>query len=100
MVEKSEDYYCPPAKEMDLTILVEKLWWDIIHSESQIPSELTEEWYLEFQDGYEILIEREAPTSWVYQQRSQSSVESENENEESKWDLKMDDYDKESREYY
>jgi len=27
-------------------------------------------------------------------------VESENENEVSKWDLKMDDYDEESREYY
>jgi len=26
MVEKSGDYYYPPAKEMDLTILVEKLW--------------------------------------------------------------------------
>ena len=35
-----------------------------------------------------------------YQQGSQLLMESENINKESKWDSKMDDYDKESKEYY
>ncbi|SRR6266540_415071 len=45
MVEGSQNHYCPPA---DLTILTDKLWWDITHLGSQILSELTEEWYSEF----------------------------------------------------
>ncbi len=57
MVEKNKDLYCPPAREADLTILVDKPWWDIIHSGPQTPSDLTKEWYLEFQDRYEIPIE-------------------------------------------
>ncbi len=36
----------------------------------------------------------------MYQQGSQSLAESENINEESKWNSKMDDYDEKSREYY
>ena len=32
MVEESEDHYCPPAKEMDLTILVDKSWWYTTYS--------------------------------------------------------------------
>jgi len=55
MVEENKDHYCPPAREMDLTILTDKSWWDIIHLESQTLSELTEEWYPEFQDEYKIL---------------------------------------------
>ena len=66
MVKESENHYYPLAKEMDLTILVDKLWWDITHSESQILSELTEEWYSEFQDGYEIPIEQEVPIALTY----------------------------------
>ncbi len=54
MVEENQDHYCPSAREMDLTILTNKPWWDTTHSGPQIPSELTEEWYPEFQDGYEI----------------------------------------------
>ncbi len=42
IVEESEDHYCLPAKEIDLTILVDKLWWDITYLGSQISSELTE----------------------------------------------------------
>ncbi len=100
MVEENQDHYCLPTRETDPTILTEKLWWNTTHSGSQTLSELTEEWYSEFQDGYKTLPQQEAPTSQVYQQGSQSPVESENENEVSKWDLKMDDYDEESREYY
>jgi len=48
MVEEDQDHYCPPARETDLTILTNKLWWDTTYSGSQIPSELIEEWYLEF----------------------------------------------------
>ncbi len=48
MVKESEDHYCSPVKEMDSTILINKLWWDTIHLGSQIPLELTEEWYSEF----------------------------------------------------
>ncbi len=70
------------------------------HPFRETPSNLTKEWYPEFQDGYETPVEQEVPTSQAYQQGSQSPVESENINEESKWDSKMDDYDKESREYY
>ncbi len=43
MVEKNKDYYCPPVRETDLTILTNKPWWDIIHSGSQTLSDLTEE---------------------------------------------------------
>ena len=99
MVEENQDHYCPSAREMDLTILTNKPWWDTTHSGPQIPSEVTEEWYPEFQDGYEILSQQEAPISQAYQQGSQSPVESED-LEESKWDSKMDDYDEEFREYY
>ena len=99
-MKENQDHYCSPTRETDQTTLADKLWWDTTHSESQIPSELTEEWYSEFQDGYEIPIEQEDLMAQSYQQESQSSVESENINEKSKWDLKMDDYNEESREYY
>src|SRR6266498_3461747 len=98
MVEEDQDHYCPPARETDLTILTDKPWWDTTHSGSQTLSEITEEWYPEFQDGYETSHQQEAPTSQAYQQGSQSPIESED--EESKWDSKMDDYDEESKEYY
>src|SRR6266542_5600506 len=100
MMEENQDYYCPSAREIDLTILTNKLWWDTTHSGPQTSSELTEEWYLEFQDGYETPPQQEVPTSQVYQQGSQSPVESEDDNEESKWDSKMEDYDEEFKEYY
>ncbi len=100
MVEENKDYYCPPARETDPTILTDKPWWDTTHSGSQIPSEITEEWYPKFQDGYETPPQQEVLTSQAYQQGPQSSVESENDNEESKWDSKMDDYDEESKKYY
>src|SRR6266542_1993842 len=74
MVEENKDHYYPPAKETDLTIFTDKPWWDTTHSGPQTPSEITEEWYPEFQDGYEI--PQEAPTSQAYQQGSQSPVES------------------------
>ncbi len=45
--------------------------------------------------------QQETSISQTYQQGSQSPVKSENDNEKSKWDLKMNDYDEEeSREYY
>src|SRR6266511_3682233 len=100
MVEENQDHYCPPARETDPIILTNKPWWDTTHLGSQIPSNIIEEWYPEFQDGYEIPPQQEAPTSQVYQQGPQSPVESEGNNEESKWDSKMDDYDDEAREYY
>ena len=101
MVEKNKDLYCPPAREADLTILVDKPWWDIIHSGPQTPSDLTEEWYSEFQNKYKIPIKQKVLIIQEYQQESQSLVESENDmNGESKWDSKMNDYDKEFREYY
>ena len=100
MVEENQDHYCPPIREMDSTILTDKLWWNTTYSGSQILSDLTEEWYPEFQDRYESPTEQEASTSQAYQQGSQSPVESGNNNEESKCDSKMDDYDEESREYY
>src|SRR6266540_440660 len=53
MVEENQDHYCPPMRETDLTILTNKSWWNTTHSESQTPPEITEEWYPEFQDGYE-----------------------------------------------
>ncbi len=61
---------------------------------------MIEEWYPKFQDGYETPSQQETLTLQAYQQGSQSPVESENDNEESKWDSKMDDYDEESKEYY
>src|SRR6266540_970195 len=82
MVEKSQDHYCLPAREIDLTILTDKSWWDTTYSGSQTPSEITEEWYLEFQDGYEI--PKETPTSQTYQQGLQSPVELKGDNKESK----------------
>ena len=85
---------------MDLTILMDKPWQDTIHSKSQTLSELTEKQYPKFQDGYEIPVEQETLTVSKYQQGPQSPVESENNNEESKWNSKMDDYDEESKEYY
>ena len=48
MVEENKDHYCPPAREIDPTILTNKPWWDTTHSGSQILSKLTEEWYPEF----------------------------------------------------
>ena len=54
MVEESQDHYYPPLREMDPIILTDKPWWDTTHSGPQTLSELTEEWYLEFQDKYEI----------------------------------------------
>src|SRR6266511_3562770 len=100
MVEENQDHYCPLMRETDPTILMNKPWWDTTHSGSQPPSELTEEWYPEFQDGYETPPQQEAPTSQSYQQGPQSSAETENDNEEAEWDSKMDDYDEESKEYY
>ncbi len=66
MVEENKDYYCPPARETDLTILTNKPWQDTTHSELQTPSEITEEWYPEFQDGYETPSQQEAQTSQTY----------------------------------
>ncbi len=66
MVEENKDHYCPPARETDLTILINILWWDTTHSGPQTPSDLIEEWYLEFQDVYETPTEQEAPTSQTY----------------------------------
>ncbi len=43
MMEENKDHYYPPARETDLTILTDKLWWEITHSESQIPLKLIEE---------------------------------------------------------
>jgi len=43
IVEEDQDHYCPPAREMDPTILTNKSWWDTTHSGPQILSELTEE---------------------------------------------------------
>ncbi len=43
MVEENQDHYCLPAREIDQSILTDKLWWDTTHSGSQTPSELTEE---------------------------------------------------------
>src|SRR6266498_1576179 len=48
MVEENQDHYCPPAREIDPTILTSKPWWDITHSGPQTPTEVTEEWYPEF----------------------------------------------------
>ncbi len=98
MVEENQDHYCPPAREMNPITLTNKSWWDTTHVGSQIP--LTEDWYPEFQDRYEIPSQQEAPISQAYQQESQSPVKSEDDEEESKWDAKMNDYDEESREYY
>ena len=85
MVKENKNHYYPSARKIDLTILMDIPWWDIIQSESQTLSELTKEWYLEFQNGYEILIEREVPTSQTYKQGSQSLMKSENnDNEELK----------------
>ncbi len=66
MVEENQDYYCPPAREIDPTILTDKPWWDTTHSGSQTPSEITEEWYPEFQDGYETPPQQEVPISQTY----------------------------------
>src|SRR6266498_1090492 len=66
IVEENQDHYCPLAKEIDPTILTDKPWWDTTHSGLQTPSDLTEEWYLEFQDGYETPPQQEAPTSQAY----------------------------------
>ncbi len=85
---------------MDPTTLTDKPWWDTTHSGSQTPSELTEEWYPEFQDGYETPPQQEASTSQTYQQESSSLIESEINNEESKWDSKMGAWNEEFREYY
>ncbi len=99
-MEENQDHYCPPAREIDLTILTDKPWWDTTYSGSQTPSNVTEEWYPEFQDGYETPPQQEASISQSYQQGLKSLVESEGDNDESKWDSKMNNYDKESRKYY
>jgi len=67
MVEENQDYYCPPVREIDPTILINKPWWNITYSGLQTPSELIEEWYSEFQDGYESPTKQETSTSQVYQ---------------------------------
>ncbi len=67
MVEENKDHYCPPARETDLTILTNKLWWNTIYLGSQTSSDLTEEWYPEFQNGYEASSEQEIPTAQTYQ---------------------------------
>jgi len=66
MVEENKDHYCLPARKTDSTILTDILWWDTIHLGSQTPSDLTKEWYPEFQDRYEILIEQELSISQAY----------------------------------
>ena len=83
MVEENQDHYCPPARETDPTILTDKPWWDTTHSGPQTPTEVTEEWYPEFQDRYEIPHQQEASTSPTYQQGPQSLIESEDDPEES-----------------
>src|SRR6266542_4111348 len=85
MVEENEDHYCPSAKETDPTILTDKPWWDTIHSGPQMPTEVTEEWYPECQDGYETPHQQEASTLPIYQQGPQSLIESEDSSEESEW---------------
>ena len=70
MVKENQDHYCPPARETDLIILINKPWWDNTHSGPQTSSGITEEWYPEFQDGYETPLQQEAPTSQKYQQGS------------------------------
>ncbi len=66
MVKENQDHYCLPARETDSIIFTNKPWWDITHSGPQTLSEITEEWYSEFQDGYEIPPQQEAPTSQAY----------------------------------
>ncbi len=101
MVKENKDHYCPPTRETDPTILTNKLWWNTAHLGLQTLSEITEEQYPEFQDRYETPIEQEASISQMYQQGLQSLVKSENDNnEETKQDSKMEDWDRESREYY
>ncbi len=56
IVEENKDYYCLPARKEDFTPLNNILQQDTTHSESQILSDLTKEWYSEFQDRYKILI--------------------------------------------
>src|SRR6266542_5181731 len=63
MVEENQDHYCPLIREIDLTILTNKLWWDTTHSRPQTLLELIEEWYPEFQDGYETPSQQEVLTS-------------------------------------
>ncbi len=60
IVKKNKDHYCLPARETDLIILADKLWWNTIHSGLQTLSDLIEEWYLKFQDKYKMLIQQEA----------------------------------------
>ncbi|SRR6266498_2073188 len=48
MVEEKQDHYCPSIRETNPTILMNKPWWNTIHSRSQTPLEVTKEWYLEF----------------------------------------------------
>jgi len=43
MIEENDNYYYLLAKEIDTTILTEKLWWDITHLGSQTLLDLTEE---------------------------------------------------------
>ena len=43
IVEEDKDHYCSPNKEMDLTILTDKLWQDTTHLGSQILLKLIEE---------------------------------------------------------
>ncbi len=56
-MKENKDHYYSSARKTDLTILTNKPWWDTTHSGTQTPLELTEEWYPEFQDRYEIPIE-------------------------------------------
>ncbi len=48
IVKENQDHYCPSTRETDPTILTDKSWWNTTHLGSQIPSDLTEEWYPEF----------------------------------------------------
>src|SRR6266540_4110059 len=43
MIEENKNHYCPPVREVDLTILIDISWKNTNHSGPQTSSELTEE---------------------------------------------------------
>ncbi len=43
IVKENQNHYCLSIRETNLTILMDKSWWDTTHLEPQILSELTEE---------------------------------------------------------
>ncbi len=43
IVKENKDHYCPPARETDLTILINIPWWDTIHLGSQTSLDLIKE---------------------------------------------------------